>query len=134
MFLLRKKGRKMRLIDADKLVESFGGYLNIDGKYYGQFDTCELIERINKHPTVAQSRIEVNNTVYVITGYGTSWELIECKVKRTYYSKKFKFSVVGKYKNGNIYNGSFAESSIGKTVFLEKPKAEAILSSKKCKW
>jgi len=124
----------MRLIDADKLVESFRCYLGDDGKYYSNIETCELINKINKQPTIAQSRIEVNNTVYVITGYGTSWELIECKVKRTYYSKKFKFSVVGEYKSGNVYNGSFAESSIGKTVFLEKPKAEAILSSKKCKW
>jgi hypothetical protein len=124
----------MRLIDADKLIKSFSSYLGDDGSYYSQLETSEVIEEINKQPTVAQSKIEVNNTVYVITGYGTSWELIECKVKRTYYSKKFKFSVVGEYKNENIYNGSFAESSIGKTVFLKKSEAEIVLKNKKSEW
>lgn len=120
----------MRLINADKLIEQFRAYLADDGNYYGHFETSEIIEMINNQPTITQSKVEVNDTVYVLTRNCTSWELIECKVKRTYYNKKFKFSVVGEYKNGNVYNGSFAESSINKTVFLEKQDAEVELQNK----
>lgn len=120
----------MRLINADKLIEQFKAYLADDGNYYGNFETSEIIEMINNQPTITQSKVEVNDTVYVLTRYCTSWELIECKVKRTYYNKKFKFSVVGEYNNGNIYNGSFAESSINKTVFLDRQDAEIELQMK----
>lgn len=73
----------------------------------------------------SQPNIKVNDTVYVVTKYGCgNEEVIECKVTRMTYIRKFSFSVKGHYANGNLYNANFTEKSIGKNVFLNKEDAE----------
>lgn len=69
--------------------------------------------------------VQVNDTVYVVTRYGcNNEEVIECKVTRLTYKKKFTFSVKGEYANGECYNANFTEKSIYKNVFLSKEEAE----------
>lgn len=66
------------------------------------------------------SRIDVGSTVYAITQYSRSnpYEVIKCRVNRKTVIARSTFSVSGKYANGNWYNGTFVDNSIGKKVFL----------------
>lgn len=73
----------------------------------------------------SQPNIKVNDIVYVVTKYSfCNEEVIECKVTRLTYIRKFSFSVKGRYANGNFYNANFTEKSIGKNVFLNRDEAE----------
>lgn len=68
--------------------------------------------------------VDVGQTVYVVTKYGTcSYEVIECLINRKTVKTRISFSVKGEYHNGNFYNGTFVEKSIGKTVFTDRDKA-----------
>lgn len=60
--------------------------------------------------------IDVGDTVWAITQYSklSDSEIIECIVNRKTVKKRVTFSVSGRYINGNFYNGTFTESSIGK--------------------
>jgi len=87
-------------------------------------DTLEGFKRILSILEL-QPNIKVNDTVYVVTKYGGgNEEVIECRVTRMTYIRKFSFSVKGYYANGNFYNANFTEKSIGKNVFLERDEAE----------
>lgn len=87
-------------------------------------DTIEGFKRL-LNILDSQPNIKVNDTVYVVTKYGCgNEEVIECKVTRMTYIRKFSFSVKGHYANGNLYNANFTEKSIGKNVFLNKYDAE----------
>jgi hypothetical protein len=74
-------------------------------------------EIIKLHNT---SQIDVGHTVYVLTRYfrDNPYEVIECTINRKTVITRSTFSVSGKYKNGNWYNGTFVDNSIGKKVFL----------------
>ncbi len=71
------------------------------------------------------SKIDVGQDVYVITKYFSTspYEIIECKVNRKTVITRSTFAVSGKYANGNWYNGTFVDNSIGKKVFLIKDDA-----------
>lgn len=68
----------------------------------------------------------IGDTVFVVTQYGISnKEIICCKVGTMRVTKKgIVYSVQGKYNNGNCYIGTFAISSIGKTIFLTEEDAK----------
>lgn len=92
--------------------------------YEDREDTIEGFKRL-LNILDSQPNIKVNDTVYVVTKYGCgNEEIIECKVIRMTYIRKFSFSVKGYYANGNFYNANFTEKSIGKNVFLNKEDAE----------
>ena len=98
--------------------------------YEDREDTLEgfkrLLNILDTHPNV-----KVNDTVYVVTKYGCeNEEVIECRVSRMSYIRKFSFTVKGHYANGNPYNANFTEKSIGNNVFLNKDDAENILNRK----
>lgn len=71
------------------------------------------------------SKIDVGQTVYVITRYfkGDPYEIIECTVNRKTVITRSTFAVSGLYANGNWYNGTFVDKSIGKKVFLSMDDA-----------
>lgn len=93
-------------------------------------DTLEGFKRILSILEL-QPNIKVNDTVYVVTKYGYgNEEVIECRVTRMTYIRKFSFSVKGRYANGNFYNANFTEKSIGKNVFLDRDEAEKKLRFK----
>ena len=46
------------------------------------------------------------------------YEIIKCRINRKTVKTRQTFSVSGRYSNGNFYNGTFVEKSIGKTVFI----------------
>lgn len=74
------------------------------------------------------TQIEVGQTVYVLTLYGCNdIEIIECCVNRKTIKNFYAFSVAGRYANDYRYNGTFRESSVGKTVFLTREEAEKTL-------
>ena len=92
--------------------------------YEDREDTIEGFKRL-LNILDSQPNIKVNDTVYVVTKYGCgNEEIIECKVIRMTYIRKFSFSVKGYYANGNFYNANFTEKSIGKNVILNKEDAE----------
>lgn len=92
--------------------------------YEDRDDTIEGFKRL-LNILDSQPNIKVNDTVYVVTKYGCgNEEVIECRVTRMTYIRKFSFSVKGRYANGNLYNANFTEKSIGKNVFLNKEDAE----------
>lgn len=69
--------------------------------------------------------IKVNDRVYVVTKYSFGKEeIVECKVTRISYLRKFSFAVKGEYANGNFYYANFTEKSIGKKVFFSREEAE----------
>lgn len=88
-------------------------------------DTLEGFKRL-LNILDTQSNIKVNDTVYVVTKYGceNEKEVIECRVSRMTYIRKFSFTVKGYYANGNPYNANFTEKSINKNVFLNKEDAD----------
>lgn len=77
--------------------------------------------------------IDVGQIVYVITQYSkmSSWEIIKANVDRKTVKRRKTFSVSGRYNNGNYYNGTFVDSSIGKTIFLKREDAENKLNDMK---
>lgn len=84
-----------------------------------------FVDEVLDLPVVSKPKIQVNDTVYVVTEpYYNEQEIIECKVTRMTYKSKFVFSVKGRYANGNFYNANFTEKSIGKSVFLDRNEAE----------
>lgn len=88
-------------------------------------ELLRFVDEVLELPVVSKPKIQVNDTVYVVTKYGCSnEEVIECRVVKMSYKSKFVFSVKGKYDNGNFYNANFTESSIGKNVFLNRNEAE----------
>lgn len=88
-------------------------------------ELLRFVEEVLELPVVSKSKIQVNDTVYVVTEpYYNKKEIIECKVTRMTYISKFSFSVKGHYANGNFYNVNFTEKSIGKNVFLDRDEAE----------
>lgn len=88
-------------------------------------ELLRFVDEVLELPVVSKPKIQVNDTVYVVTKYGCSnEEVIECRVVKMSYKSKFVFSVKGKYANGNFYNANFTESSIGKNVFLNRNEAE----------
>ena len=64
--------------------------------------------------------LDVGQEVYVLTRYYSSspYEIIKCRINRKTVKTRQTFSVSGRYSNGNFYNGTFVEKSIGKTVFI----------------
>lgn len=85
-----------------------------------------FVDDVMELPVITKPSIQVNDTVYAVTKYsaGSDKEVIECRVTRMTYRKKFVFSVKGYYNNGNLYNANFTENSIGKNVFLSIEEAE----------
>ena len=75
----------------------------------------EEIEKLNK-----SCSLDVGQEVYVLTRYYSSspYEIIKCRINRKTVKTRQTFSVSGEYSNGNFYNGTFVEKSIGKTVFI----------------
>ena len=93
-------------------------------QYEDREDTLEGFKRL-LNILDSQHNINVNDTVYVVTKYGCgNEEVIECRVSRITYIRKFSFTVKGHYANGNPYNANFIKKSIGKNVFLNKEDAE----------
>ena len=88
-------------------------------------ELLRFVDEVLELSVVSKPKIQVNDTVYVITEqYYNEQEIIECKVTRMTYKSKFVFSVKGHYANGNFYNANFTEKSIGKNVFLDRNEAE----------
>lgn len=88
-------------------------------------ELLRFVDEVLELPVVSKPKIQVNDTVYVVTEpYYNEQEIIECKVTRMTYKSKFVFSVKGRYANGNFYNANFTEKSIGKNVFLNRDEAE----------
>ena len=55
-------------------------------------------------------KIDIGQTVYVITQYGSGdHEIIAAIINRKTVKTRKTFSVSGKYKNGNFYNGTFGD-------------------------
>lgn len=81
----------------------------------------------------ASCNIDVGQKVYVITQYSklSDYEIIESTVDRKTVKSRKTFSVSGRYKNDNFYNGTFVDSSVGRTVFLTRKDAEEKLKSNK---
>lgn len=75
----------------------------------------EEIEKLHK-----SCSLDVGQEVYVLTRYYSSspYEIIKCRINRKTVKTRQTFSVSGRYSNGNFYNGTFVEKSIGKTVFI----------------
>ncbi len=89
-------------------------------------ELLRFVNDVRELPMITKPTVQVNDTVYVVTKYsaGSDREIIECRVTRMTYKKKFVFSVKGYYNNGNLYNANFTENSIGKNVFLSIEEAE----------
>lgn len=88
-------------------------------------ELLRFVDEIIELPVVSKPKIQVNDTVYVVTEpYYNEREIIECKVTRMTYKSKFVFSVKGRYANDDFYNANFTEKSIGKNVFLDRGEAE----------
>lgn len=88
-------------------------------------ELLRFIDEVLELPVVSKPKIQVNDTVYVVTEpYYNEQEIVECKVTRMTYKSKFVFSVKGRYANGNFYNANFTEKSISKNVFLDRNEAE----------
>lgn len=92
--------------------------------YEDRDDTIEGFKRL-LNILDSQPNINVDDTVYVVTKYGCgNEEVIECRVSRITYIRKFSFTVKGHYANRCPYNANFTKKSIGKNVFLNKEDAE----------
>lgn len=88
-------------------------------------ELLRFVDEVLELSVVSKPKIQVNDTVYVVTEpYYNEQEIIECKVTRMTYKSKFVFSVKGHYANGNFYNANFTEKSIGKNVFLDRDEVE----------
>lgn len=88
-------------------------------------ELLRFVDEVLELPVVSKPKIQVNDTVYVVTEpYYNEQEIVECKVTRMTYKSKFVFSVKGRYANGNFYNANFTEKSISKNVFLDRNEAE----------
>jgi hypothetical protein len=97
--------------------------IDLLGQYEDTGLTPEEIIQLHK-----LKQIEVGQTVYVLTRYGCNdLEIIECRVNRKTIKNFYTFSVTGRYANDYWYNGTFRESSVGKTVFLTREEAEKAL-------
>jgi len=94
-------------------------------------ELLRFVDDVMDLPVITKPSVQVNDTVYIVTKYsvGSNKEIIECRVTRMTYKKKFVFSVKGYYNNGNLYNANFTENSISKNVFLSIEEAE-----KQIKW
>ncbi len=105
--------------------EHFQAIIKKLAKYEDTGFEPEEIEKLHK-----SCALEVGQDVYVITQYSSfsSYEVIKCKINRKTVKRRNTFSVSGHYENGNCYNGTFVEKSIGRNVFIFKEEA-----NKKCK-
>lgn len=92
----------------------------------------EEIEKLHK-----SCALEVGQDVYVLTQYSSrrDYEVIKCRINRKTVKRRNTFSVSGHYANGNYYNGTFVENSIGRNVFVSEEDANkrcCELNAKRC--
>lgn len=90
------------------------------------------IEKLHK-----SCALEVGQDVYVLTQYSShrDYEVIKCRINRKTVKRRNTFSVSGHYANGNYYNGTFVENSIGRNVFVSEEEANVKcneLNAKRC--
>lgn len=86
-------------------------------------------EDLEEQGFILKAPCRIDDTVYVKTRYSIAqpYEIVECRVSKIAAlssGKGASITCVGRYKNGNPYNGNFRISSFGKKVFTSKEEAE----------
>lgn len=97
-------------------------------------DRLKWLIQADKNGMFVAVPCKVGDTVYVITNKDGCMccgkEIVKCEVNTMRVKSDgitIGYSCRGKYGNGNNYIGNFVFKSIGKTVFLTREAAEAVL-------
>ena len=118
------------MVDADDLLDFLLNKreLVIGDDYYRNFFNEDLKKAFDEYISTTIPDVEVGQTVYVITDGRYDFEnecrskvIKECYVHKKTIKKKYTFSVRG---IDEYYIGTFAKSSIGKTVLFSEEEAE----------
>ena len=116
--------------------EPYGKECNMYNVCYERkmYEKLRDYEELDETGRLVELPCNCGSTVYIKTRYSKiqPYEIIECKVRNmSFYEdgKSVRFSCRGRYKNGNNYQGTFKNSSMGKTVFLTLEEAEVALEN-----